>query len=93
MPNNVYTNPAELRRFADDLTRTLNEYQQSMRHLDSHLCRLARTWRDDEFELFYREVKATQVMIQGFIEEGRAARRELLIDAERAEAYQQVRDV
>ena len=80
--------PKQLKLFADELASTAADYRKCIEALDSSLSRLGSGWRDQQFETFSAEVKKTRHVLERFVQEAAVARRVLLEDAERAEAYQ-----
>ena len=80
-------NPAELRRFAQNLQRFNNELQTQMAMLRGQLVSLGQTWRDQEHEKFAQEFQETTLVINRFVEAANQQIPVLLRKAERAEEY------
>ena len=59
--------PAELRRFAQDLKRFNANLQSQMAVLSGRLAALGQTWRDQEHEKFVREFKETMKVLGRFV--------------------------
>jgi WXG100 family type VII secretion target len=60
--------PAELRRFAQDLNRFTGDLQQMMAGLNGKMRALENTWRDQEQRKFAESFAATAKMIGQFCE-------------------------
>jgi WXG100 family type VII secretion target len=60
--------PAELRRFAQDLNRFNNELQGLVGSLHSRLRNLESTWRDQEQRKFSEAFEQTAKTLSGFLE-------------------------
>ena len=60
--------PAELRRFAQDLNRFNNELQALMAGLHARLRNLESTWRDQEQRKFTENFEQTVKVLGGFLE-------------------------
>lgn len=91
MDDNVaHVDPVKLVDFADKLSKTLGNYQKALDVLSARLASLGRSWRDEQYQEFCREVATTRRIIEEFIREGQAARQNLLQDAEKARAYQAI---
>ena len=86
----MHVDPKSLREFADELANTATDYKKYIESLDASLARLGSSWRDQEFAAFSTEVKKTQRVLEQFVHEAAVARRVLLEDADRAEAYQRI---
>jgi uncharacterized protein YukE len=61
--------PAELRRFAQDLNRFNNDLQDLLAGLNGRLRGLEATWRDQEQRKFTEAFDTTVKAIGGFLEE------------------------
>jgi uncharacterized protein YukE len=83
--------PAELRRFAQDLKRFNNELQNQMASLHSRLVELGQTWRDQEHQKFVEEYEATMKVLHRFVDASGKHIPFLLRKAERVEEYLQQR--
>lgn len=64
----AYVDPAELRRFAQDLTRFNNELQTLMAGLRGRLRGLEATWRDQEQRKFTEAFEQTAKALTQFME-------------------------
>lgn len=64
----AHVDPAELRRFARDLSRFSNDLQALMSGLHARLRALERTWRDQEQRKFTEEFEQTMKALGRFIE-------------------------
>jgi uncharacterized protein YukE len=64
----AHVDPAELRRFARDLTRFSNDLQTLMSGLHARLRGLERTWRDQEQRKFAEEFEQTMKTLSRFAE-------------------------
>ena len=64
--------PAELRRFAHDLSRFNNELQSLTAGLHARLRGLESTWRDQEQRKFAESFEATVKNLGGFLEQSQA---------------------
>ena len=60
--------PAELRRFAQDLNRFNNELQSLVSGLHSRMRNLENTWRDQEQKKFAEEFDQTAKLLGNFLE-------------------------
>jgi uncharacterized protein YukE len=83
--------PAELRRFAQNLRHFNTELHNRMAVIHGQLSGLSQTWRDKEQEKFTEEFEATLIVINRFIEATNAFVPFLLRKAERVEEYLQQR--
>lgn len=79
--------PAELRRFANNLKTFSSELQNQMALLRSQLMNLGQTWRDQEQEKFAAEFELTTAAINRFLESSQQHVPFLLRKAERIEEY------
>lgn len=86
----AYVDSDRLLDFADKLSRKLSNYQKALDVLSARLSNLGRSWRDEQYQEFCREVVTTKRIIEEFIREGQAARQNLLQDAEKARAYEAI---
>ncbi|HEY4940043.1 MAG TPA: WXG100 family type VII secretion target [Rhizomicrobium sp.] len=86
----MYVDPKRLRDFAEQLAGTTSFYRATLERLDARLSHLSSTWRDQEFTAFAREIAKTRQVLETFVSEATRARQQLLIDAERAEAFQRI---
>ncbi len=64
----AHVDPAELRRFAHDLTRFSGELQALLSSLHARLRGLERTWRDQEQRKFAEEFEQTTKALGRFID-------------------------
>lgn len=64
----AHVDPAELRRFARDLTRFSGELQALLSGLQSRLRTLEKTWRDQEQRKFTEEFEQTMKTLGRFLE-------------------------
>lgn len=64
----AHVDPAELRRFAQDLNRFNNEMQMLVAGLHGRLRGLEATWRDQEQRKFTEAFEATIKVLSGFLE-------------------------
>lgn len=83
--------PAELRRFAQDLKRFNGELENQIKILHSRLVALGQTWRDQEHTKFSEEFEETMRVLIKFREATDQHIPFLLRKAERAEDYLQQR--
>ena len=83
--------PAELRRFAQDLKRFNDELQNQMRILHGRLNALSQTWRDQEHAKFAEQFEETMRVLARFTETSSEHIPFLLRKAERVEEYLQQR--
>ena len=81
--------PEELRRFAHDLKRFLNELQNQMGTLHGRLIGLGQTWRDQENTKFVEEFEQTLRVLTRFNEAAGKHIPFLLRKAERIDEYLQ----
>ncbi len=79
--------PAELRKFAQDLKRFNNDLQHQLAMLHSRLNNLGQTWRDQEQRKFTDEFEATTRVLKRFTEASNQHIPFLLRKAERIEEY------
>ncbi|HEV8606078.1 MAG TPA: WXG100 family type VII secretion target [Tepidisphaeraceae bacterium] len=64
----AHVDPAELRRFAQDLNRFNNEMQTLVAGLHGRLRGLESTWRDQEQRKFTEAFEQTIKVLSGFLE-------------------------
>jgi uncharacterized protein YukE len=64
----AYVDPAELRRFAQDLNRFNNELQGLVSGLHARLRALETTWRDQEQRKFTEAFEQTMKVLANFME-------------------------
>ena len=65
----AHVDPAELRRFAQDLNRFNNEMQTLMAGLHGRLRSLENTWRDQEQRKFTEAFESTAKGLSNFLEQ------------------------
>ena len=65
----AHVDPAELRRFAQDLSRFNNEMQSLLGGLNARMRGLESTWRDQEQRKFAEAFEATVKSLGGFLEQ------------------------
>ena len=87
----AHVDPAELRRFAQDLNRFNNELQSLMAGLHGRMRGLESTWRDQEHRKFAQEFEETMKVLSKFLEASQRHIPFLLRKAERVEDYLQQR--
>lgn len=83
--------PAELRRFANNLRTFNNELQARMANLKAQLGALGQSWRDQEQQKFQAELEATMVALKRFMEASNEHIPFLLRKADKVEEYLQQR--
>jgi uncharacterized protein YukE len=83
--------PAELRRFAQDLKRFNNDLHQQMTGLHGRLVALGQTWRDQEHTKFAEEFEQTMKVLARFTVASNQHIPFLVRKAERVEEYLQQR--
>lgn len=83
--------PAELRRFAQDLKRFNNDLQGSMQSLQARMGTLSQSWRDQEQAKFEEEFDVTMKTLAKFIKTTEVHIPFLLRKAQRIEDYLQQR--
>jgi WXG100 family type VII secretion target len=83
--------PAELRRFAQDLKRFTTNLQGQMTALSGRLGALGQTWRDQEHAKFVEEFQQTMKTLTRFTELASEHIPTLLKKAEKIEEYLQQR--
>ena len=83
--------PAELRKFAQDLKRFNTDLQQRMTALHGRLTALGQTWRDQEQTKFTEEFDQTMRVLAKFTEASNQHIPFLLRKAQRVEEYLQQR--
>ena len=64
----AYVDPAELRRFAQDLTRFSVELRGLMGSLHARMLGLEKSWRDQEQRKFFGEFEQTVKTLNRFLE-------------------------
>ena len=64
----AYVDPAELRRFAQDLARFNNELQSLVAGLNGRMRNLETTWRDQEQRKFTEAFEQTVKVLGNFLE-------------------------
>ena len=79
--------PAELRRFAQELKKFSVDLQQQTGILNARMATLAQTWRDQEQAKFADEFETTVRTLQRFIAASEVHVPYLLRKAEAAESY------
>ena len=84
-------NPADLRRFANNLKVFCSELQAQSSLLRAQMGSLGQTWRDQEHEKFMQEFEQTFVVISKFLDSAGQHVPFLLRKAERVEEYLQQR--
>lgn len=90
MPQAI-VDPAELRRFANNLQRFIGDLQDSMSALHGQANTLGDTWRDQEHDKFREEFDQTMQVLARFIRIAEEHVPFLLRKAERIEEYLQQR--
>jgi uncharacterized protein YukE len=90
MPQAI-VDPAELRRFAQNLKKFNGELENQMTALHGQLSGLGQSWRDKENQKFVEEFEQTVVAIKRFIESANQQIPFLMRKAERIEEYLQQR--
>ena len=83
--------PAELRRFAQDMKRFNDDLTQNMKILFGRLTTLGQSWRDQEHTKFAEEFEETMRVLLRFTEASDTHIPFLLRKAERIEEYLQQR--
>ena len=79
--------PAELRRFAQDLKKFALELQQQNGALNARMATLSQTWRDQEQAKFSEEFDSTVRVLQKFTKAAEQHVPYLLRKADAAESY------
>ena len=79
--------PAELRRFAQDLKKFALELQQQTGALNARMATLSQTWRDQEQAKFSEEFDSTVRVLQKFTKAAEQHVPYLLRKADAAESY------
>ena len=79
--------PAELRRFAQDLKKFALELQQQTSALNARMATLSQTWRDQEQAKFSEEFDSTVRVLQTFTKAAEQHVPYLLRKADAAESY------
>ena len=64
----AHVNPAELRRFAQDLKRFNSELETLLHGLHSRLLNLEKTWDDQEQRKFMKEFEQSMRMLKRFLD-------------------------
>lgn len=90
MPQAI-VDPAELRRFAQNLKRFNDELQNQMAVLHGQLVGLSQSWRDREHDKFVEEFEQTMMVVGRFVEASNQHIPFLVRKAERVEEYLQQR--
>lgn len=90
MPQAI-VDPAELRRFAQNLKRFNTDMQERITTLGSQLAALGRTWRDQENKKFVQEFELHMKTVARFVEVTEQHIPYLLRKAEIIEEYLQQR--
>ena len=83
----IKQDPQKLRDFCDQLAGHVGYWQTSVVNLERHVTHLGRSWRDDQFDQFAREVMTLRGSLDKFAADTRQVTAELRQDAERLEAY------
>jgi uncharacterized protein YukE len=83
--------PAELRRFANNLRKFNTELEERMTSLNAQLQALSATWRDQEHKKFAEDLEAQMKMLLRYMETTSEYSPLLLRKAERIEEYLQQR--
>lgn len=79
--------PAELRRFANNLKHFASEMESQVTVLRGQMQGLGQTWRDQEHEKFVQEFEQTVLVIHRFLEAAQQHVPFLLRKAERIDEY------
>ena len=79
--------PAEVRRFADEMKRFNLELQNRMSLLQARFAALGDTWQDQEHARFSEEFRDTMKVLKRFIESSNQHTPYLLRKAQRIEEY------
>jgi len=87
MPSQAHVDPAELRRFAQNLRQFHNDLQSRMAVLNGQLDNLGSTWRDREHDKFAEEFRQTMQVVQRFLQASEQHVPFLLRKAEKIEEY------
>jgi uncharacterized protein YukE len=83
--------PAELRRFANNLRKFNTELEERMTALNAQLQALSATWRDQEHKKFTEDLEQQMKMLLRYMESTSEYSPLLLRKAERIEEYLQQR--
>jgi uncharacterized protein YukE len=83
--------PAELRRFAQNLKRFNEDLQSNMKALHGQMVGLSSSWRDREHDKFVEEFEQTLQVISRFVDASNQHVPFLLRKAERIDDYLQQR--
>ena len=79
--------PAELRRFANNLKRFNTDLQNNLMLLRGQMIGLGQSWRDQEQQKFAQDFDETMIVLGRFMEAANEHIPLLLRKAERAEEY------
>ncbi|HEY1173509.1 MAG TPA: WXG100 family type VII secretion target [Verrucomicrobiae bacterium] len=79
--------PAEVRRFAEELKRFNTDLQSRMSSLQARFTALGDTWQDQEHEKFSAEFQQTLKALRKFVETSNQHTPYLLRKAQRIEEY------
>lgn len=79
--------PAEVRRFAEELKRFNVELQNRMSLLQARFVALGETWQDQEHQKFNEEFRDTMKVLKKFIDSSNQHTPYLLRKAQRIEEY------
>lgn len=79
--------PAEVRRFAEELKRFNTDLQNRMASLHSRFTALGDTWQDQEHDKFAEEFQQTMKALRKFVEVSNQHTPYLLRKAQRIEDY------
>jgi WXG100 family type VII secretion target len=90
MPQAI-VDPAELRRFAQNLKRFTSDLQSQISRLHGQMVNLSGTWRDQEQQKFAEEFEETIKSFKRFVEAADRHAPFLLRKADRVEEYLQQR--
>ena len=87
MPS-VKQDPQKLRELSDKLSRHIGSLDTALSRLGREVVRLGATWQDQEYRDFCREAEALKRSLDNYGRDMRQVHSELLLDAEKLEAYQ-----
>jgi uncharacterized protein YukE len=79
--------PAEVRRFAEELKRFNTDLQNRMASLQARFAALGDTWQDQEHDKFAEEFQQTMKVMRKFVETSNQHTPYLLRKAQRIEDY------
>lgn len=79
--------PAEVRRFAEELKRFNTDLQSRMASLHARFAALGDTWQDQEHDKFAEEFQQTMKVMRKFVEVSNQHTPYLLRKAQRIEEY------